>query len=58
MMEKSWLPLEQFKGKAVLIVNEPGSSGSGGRLPAQWRKWRTPVKTMARPRRFAAAMTS
>ena len=29
-----------------------------GGLRDQWRKWRMPVKAMARPRRSAAAMTS
>ena len=34
-----------------------GGLGQAGQSP-QWRKWRTPVKTMATPRRSATATTS
>src|SRR4029077_18279139 len=36
---------------------EPGSQSGRYEVAAQCKKWRMPVKTMARPRRSAAAMT-
>ena len=47
------LGLRQFPGQRVLAAAAAGNEDSH-----QWRKWRTPVNSMATPRSSAAEMTS
>ena len=53
-----WSTSILMQGPRAVAGNESRQPRVRGIIKAQCRKWRMPVKTMARPRRSAAAMTS